>query len=223
MSKETHSLTSFNFLAQGFWAFLKPSSASLVSLNPPIICLWYESFCQFFTFSKSSLIRLFFTSWWSSLTFSASVITATQARSTVPYWGPSGGTWVWVRHCIKRKTTQICYWIWLWNTSYLCLPAVSISWTTQSVAASRLSQFWHAPGCSSSSHCRACDHRQSASLYVCSSQPFIKTMYHSKFVWLKKPKPWLVIFTFLLAYELNKLDIVCWSVSIWGAGMQILF
>lgn len=37
---QTHFLTSFSFLAQGFWAFLKPSSASLVSLNPPIICLW---------------------------------------------------------------------------------------------------------------------------------------------------------------------------------------
>lgn len=85
---ETSFLTSFSFLAQGFWAFLKFSSASLVSLNPPIICLWYVSFCQFFTFSKSTFIRLFFTPWWSSLTFSASVMRASQARSTVPYWGP---------------------------------------------------------------------------------------------------------------------------------------
>lgn len=32
--------TSFSFLAQGFWALRNPSSASLVSLKPPIICLW---------------------------------------------------------------------------------------------------------------------------------------------------------------------------------------
>lgn len=31
--------TSFIFLAQGFWALRKPSSASLVSLKPPMICL----------------------------------------------------------------------------------------------------------------------------------------------------------------------------------------
>lgn len=85
MPIKTSVLTSFSFLAQGFWAFLKLSSASLVSLNPPIICLWYVSFCQFFTFSKSTFIRLFFTPWWSSLTLSASVISASHARSTVPY------------------------------------------------------------------------------------------------------------------------------------------
>ena len=80
--------TSFSFLAQGFCAFRKPSSASLVSLKPPIICLWKASFCQFLIFSKSSFISEAFTSRCSSLTFSASVMTATQAFSTVPYWGP---------------------------------------------------------------------------------------------------------------------------------------
>lgn len=33
-------LTSFIFFTQGFWALRNPSSASFVSLKPPIICLW---------------------------------------------------------------------------------------------------------------------------------------------------------------------------------------
>lgn len=80
--------TSFIFLAQGFCAFRKPSSASLASLKPPMICLWKASFCQFFTFSKSSFSKLFLTSWCSSLTLSASVIMAIHAFSKLPYWGP---------------------------------------------------------------------------------------------------------------------------------------
>lgn len=80
--------TSFSFLAQGFCAFRKLSSASLVSLKPPIICLWNASFCQFLIFSKSSFISEAFTSRCRSLTRSASDMKAIQAFSRVPYCGP---------------------------------------------------------------------------------------------------------------------------------------
>ncbi|KAG9352145.1 hypothetical protein JZ751_020558, partial [Albula glossodonta] len=51
----------------GFWALRKPSSASLVSFKPPIICLWKASFCQFFTFSLSATARCSLSSRCSSL------------------------------------------------------------------------------------------------------------------------------------------------------------
>lgn len=163
-------LTSLSFLAHGFWAFLNPSSASLASLKPPIICLWYASFCQFFTFSTSSLTRLFFTSWCSSLTLSASVITASQALSTEPYCGPASWIILWFQvkfqgnitqwnrekhieikgHMVKDSSTFApSYLVDTLTKADLSQWAVSISWTRQLVDHHRLSLSWHVPASSS--------------------------------------------------------------------------
>lgn len=86
-------LTSFSLRTQGFWALRKPSSVSLVSLKPPIICLWKASFCQLRTFSLSSPASRSRSSRCSSLSRSAACMKACHAFSSVPYWGPEEQVW----------------------------------------------------------------------------------------------------------------------------------
>lgn len=144
-SKTTReALTSFSLRTQGFCALRKPSSASLVSLKPPIICLWKASFCQLRILSLSSPDNRSRSSRWSSVSRSAACIKACHAFSRVPYWGPKAQVWTeTLLHTAGKKhsrTKHVCQFS---GDILECVGALWMEWTHTNIIIQMQSWVFH--------------------------------------------------------------------------------